>query len=109
MPVCQRGAAARTPGDPCRALAKGCLTSSTSAAKIPFVLALRRMWTRVGAWLGPHWLTIRVVGTFVALIAVFFTLLTYTPEVVRRAYFAISGRLPRRGFTVHQRDRGRRS
>ncbi len=37
------------------------------------------------------------------------TLLTYTPELVRRAYFAISGRLPQRGFTVYSRDRGRRS
>jgi exosortase/archaeosortase family protein len=39
------------------------------------------MWKRVGAWLGPYGPTIRVVGTFVALIAVFFTLLTYTPIV----------------------------
>ncbi len=39
------------------------------------------MWTRVGAWLGPYGLTIRVVGTFVALIAIFFTLMTYTPIV----------------------------
>ena len=35
------------------------------------------------ALLGSHWLTIRVVGTFVLLIAVFFTLLTYNPIVKR--------------------------
>ena len=57
------------------------MTSSSTVAKILSVVALRRMWTRVGAWLGPHWLTIRVVGTFVTLITVFFTLLTYTPIV----------------------------
>jgi hypothetical protein len=30
-----------------------------------------------------HWLTIRVVTTFVALIALFFTLMTYNPIVKR--------------------------
>jgi exosortase/archaeosortase family protein len=37
----------------------------------------------VAAFLAPYWLTIRVVGTFVLLITVFFTLLTYTPIVKR--------------------------
>jgi exosortase/archaeosortase family protein len=35
------------------------------------------------AFLASQWLTIRVVGTFVILIAVFFTLLTYSPIVER--------------------------
>ena len=35
------------------------------------------------AFLAAHWLTIRVVATFVALIALFFTLLTYNPIVKR--------------------------
>ena len=38
---------------------------------------------RLIAFLGPHWITIRVVGTFVTLIAVFFTLMTYKPIVTR--------------------------
>jgi exosortase/archaeosortase family protein len=38
---------------------------------------------RLIAFLASQWLTIRVVGTFVALIGVFFTLLTYTPIVDR--------------------------
>jgi exosortase/archaeosortase family protein len=37
----------------------------------------------VAAFLAPYWLTIRVVGTFILLITVFFTLLTYTPIVKR--------------------------
>ena len=41
------------------------------------------MLKRLIAFLGPHWLTIRVVGTFVTLIAVFFSLLTYAPIVDR--------------------------
>jgi len=39
------------------------------------------MWKSIAAFLAPYWLTIRVVGTFVLLITVFFTLLTYTPIV----------------------------
>lgn len=35
------------------------------------------------AFLAAHWLTIRVVATFVSLIAVFFALLTYNPIVKR--------------------------
>jgi exosortase/archaeosortase family protein len=35
------------------------------------------------AFFAPHWLTIRIVGTFVLLIAAFFTLLTYAPLVKR--------------------------
>jgi exosortase/archaeosortase family protein len=35
------------------------------------------------AFFAAHWLTIRVVATFVALIALFFTLLTYNPIVKR--------------------------
>jgi len=35
------------------------------------------------AFLRPYWLTIRVVSTFIGLIAIFFTLLTYTPIVKR--------------------------
>jgi exosortase/archaeosortase family protein len=35
------------------------------------------------AFFAAHWLTIRVVATFVALIAVFFTVLTYNPIVKR--------------------------
>jgi len=38
---------------------------------------------RLIAFFGPYWLTIRVVGTFIGLIAVFFTLLTYSPIVER--------------------------
>lgn len=41
------------------------------------------MFKRLIAFLGLHWLTIRVVGTFVTLIAVFFSLLTYAPIVER--------------------------
>lgn len=41
------------------------------------------MWKSIAAFLAPYWLTIRVVGTFVLLITVFFTLLTYTPIVKR--------------------------
>lgn len=37
----------------------------------------------LGAFLAAQWLTIRVVGTFVILIAVFFSLLTYSPIVER--------------------------
>ncbi len=37
----------------------------------------------LAAFLAPYWLTIRVVGTFVLLITVFFSLLTYTPIVKR--------------------------
>ena len=37
----------------------------------------------ITAFLASHWLTIRVVGTFVVLIGVFFSLLTYTPIVER--------------------------
>lgn len=37
----------------------------------------------VAAFLAPYWLTIRVVGTFVLLIAFFFSLLTYNPIVKR--------------------------
>ena len=35
------------------------------------------------AALGPHWITVRVVGTFIILIALFFSLLTYSPIVER--------------------------
>lgn len=38
---------------------------------------------RVLGLLSPHWVTIRVVGIFVTLIAVFFTLMTYAPIVQR--------------------------
>ena len=38
---------------------------------------------RLLAWLASYWLTIRVVGTFIVLIAVFFSLLTYSPIVER--------------------------
>lgn len=41
------------------------------------------MLKRLIAALVSHWLTIRVVGTFVALIAIFFSVLTYTPIVKR--------------------------
>ncbi len=41
------------------------------------------MLKRLKAFLGPHWITIRVVGTFVSLIAVFFTVMTYNPIVER--------------------------
>ena len=41
------------------------------------------MLKRLIAFFGPHWITVRVVGTFVGLIAVFFSLLTYTPIVER--------------------------
>jgi exosortase/archaeosortase family protein len=38
---------------------------------------------RLLAWLGPYWLTIRVVGTFGLLIVAFFSVLTYEPIVQR--------------------------
>ena len=41
------------------------------------------MLKRLFAAFWAHWLTIRVVGTFITLIAVFFSLLTYTPIVKR--------------------------
>src|SRR5262249_42157727 len=41
------------------------------------------MLRRLIAFLGPHWLTIRVVGTFIALITVFFSSMTYAPIVKR--------------------------
>ena len=41
------------------------------------------MLKRVRAALVSHWLTIRVVATFVILITLFFSLLTYTPIVKR--------------------------
>ena len=41
------------------------------------------MVSRLLAFLAPYWVTIRVVGTFVILIAVFFTMLTYPPIVDR--------------------------
>jgi exosortase/archaeosortase family protein len=41
------------------------------------------MWNSLKAFLGPHWITIRVVGTFVTLIGVFFTAMTYEPIVQR--------------------------
>jgi exosortase/archaeosortase family protein len=41
------------------------------------------MLKRLIALLASHWVTIRVVATFVILIAVFFSLLTYTPIVDR--------------------------
>jgi exosortase/archaeosortase family protein len=41
------------------------------------------MFGRFKAFLGPHWLTIRVVATFLGLITVFFSLLTYDPIVKR--------------------------
>jgi exosortase/archaeosortase family protein len=41
------------------------------------------MWKSITAFFASNWLTIRVVGTFVVLITVFFTLLTYTPIVKR--------------------------
>ena len=41
------------------------------------------MLRRLVAWIAPHWVTIRVVGTFVVLIALFFSLLTFTPIVDR--------------------------
>lgn len=41
------------------------------------------MLKRLEALFGPHWLTIRVVGSFVGLIFVFFSLLTWGPLVRR--------------------------
>ncbi len=41
------------------------------------------MLKRVIAFFAPHWVTIRVVGTFVTLIALFFSVLTYRPIVER--------------------------
>jgi exosortase/archaeosortase family protein len=41
------------------------------------------MLKRVIVLLAPYWVTIRVVGTFVTLIAVFFSMLTYSPIVER--------------------------
>jgi exosortase/archaeosortase family protein len=41
------------------------------------------MLKRLIAFFGPHWVTIRVVGTFVTLIAVFFSVMTYNPIVER--------------------------
>lgn len=41
------------------------------------------MLKRLIVLLGPHWMTIRVVGSFVGLIVVFFTAMTYTPIVDR--------------------------
>src|ERR1043166_7373034 len=41
------------------------------------------MMRRLIAFVSPYWLTIRVVGTFIGLIAIFFTMLTYTPVVER--------------------------
>ena len=41
------------------------------------------MLKRLVAWVAPHWVTIRVVGTFVFLIALFFSLLTFAPIVDR--------------------------
>jgi len=38
---------------------------------------------RLRAFLAPYWLTIRVVGTFIALITIFFSMLTYSPIVDR--------------------------
>jgi len=39
------------------------------------------MFKRLLAYLAAHWLTIRVVGTFIVLITVFFSVLTYDPIV----------------------------
>ncbi len=41
------------------------------------------MLRRLIAFAAPYWVTIRVVGTFVILIALFFSVLTYTPIVER--------------------------
>jgi exosortase/archaeosortase family protein len=45
------------------------------------------MLKRLAELLAPYWVTIRVVGTFVLLITVFFSMLTWTP-VVERVDFA---------------------
>jgi exosortase/archaeosortase family protein len=58
--------------------------------RLRFSLHRESFWVLVGTMLksliavvAAHWLTIRVVATFVALIALFFTLLTYNPIVKR--------------------------
>jgi exosortase/archaeosortase family protein len=51
------------------------------------------MLRRLIALLASQWLTIRVVGTFIALIVVFFSLLTYTPIVERVDIAAVLARV----------------
>ena len=41
------------------------------------------MFSRLRALLAPYWLPLRVVGTFIGLITVFFSLMTYAPIVER--------------------------
>jgi exosortase/archaeosortase family protein len=42
-----------------------------------------RMLNRLARWFGEYWMTVRVVGTFILLITVFFSMLTWGPIVDR--------------------------